>query len=122
MLRNDWSVDKGIRPAGLQEKCFYCRAEKGTQHRDGCTMRVRTVVVRATFEYIRKVPENWDAHLIEFHLNESSSCADNILADISEQAERRRGCACGMQKGTYLREATEEDEENFKTFVKDAES
>lgn len=121
MLRNDWPVDKGIRPAGSQENCFYCGAEKGTQHRDGCTMRVRTVVVRVSFDYIREVPEDWDTHLIEFHLNESSSCADNILAEIDSQSERR-GCACGMQEAKYLREATSEDEENFKCFVKDSES
>lgn len=111
MLRNEWPVDKGIRPAGSQEACFYCHAAKGDQHRDGCTMRVRTVVVRVFFEYIRTVPEH----------NESSSCAGNILADLESQADAR-GCACGMQEGTFLREATAEDEENFKKFVKDAES
>jgi hypothetical protein len=119
--RNDWPVDKGLRPAGDGKHCFYCGAEKGAQHRDGCNMRVRSVVVKVTFEYVRLVPEDWDAHMIEFHLNESSSCADNIIEEISELAERR-GCACGLQDAAYVRDASDEDEENCKTFVKDAES
>ena len=121
MHRNNWPVDKGIRPAGSPEHCFYCGAAKGTEHRDKCTMRTRTVVVRISFDLCMAVPEDWDTHMVEFHMNESSSCADNRLEDILEQAERV-GCSCGFAEGKYLREATAEDEENFKFSVKDQES
>lgn len=121
MLRNNWPVDKGIRPAGAQDRCFYCGALKGEEHRDKCTMRTRTVVVAITYELCMAVPEDWDTHMVEFHMNESSSCADNRLDDILKQAERM-GCTCGSAEGKYLREATEEDEERFQFRVSERES
>lgn len=121
MLRNDWPVQDGIRPAGKQDRCFYCDADKGAQHRDKCVMRSRTVVVKITYELCIDVPEDWDTHHIEFHLNESSSCGDNRLDDLVKQAERV-GCSCHFGEGQYVREATVEDEERFQKFVKDCQS
>ena len=38
-------------------------------------------------------PEEWDDEMIEFHLNESSYCCNNIIRDISEYTEKN-GCIC----------------------------
>lgn len=122
MKRHTWKVDlHSTRPAGKPDECFYCQAKIGDDHRKGCVIRSRTVMVRVSFDLIREVPEDWEASMVEFHMNESSSCADNLIEEISTQAERL-GCACGVTEGVFLREATEEDEETFKRKIADAEA
>lgn len=113
MNRNDWPVgDHGIRPAGDQQKCFYCDAAKGAQHRMGCVIRERTVVVRTIVEHVISVPEDWERPMIEF--TEGSSCSDNritALRDLVRRLDEAERCTCGMVSIEYVREATEEDEE-----------
>jgi hypothetical protein len=122
MKRRVWKVDTdSVRPAGKPDECFYCNAKLGEDHRKGCVMRSRTVMVEIKATLILSVPEDWDASMIEFDMNDSSSCFDNLLNRAQEQAERV-GCSCGFGEGTFLREATEEDEAEFKMKVADAES
>lgn len=113
MQRNDWPVgDHGIRPAGDQQKCFYCDAAKGAQHRMGCVIRERTVVVRTIVEHVIAVPEAWERSTIEF--TEGSSCSDNhitALMDLVRRLDAAEGCTCGIVAIEYVREATAEDEE-----------
>lgn len=114
MNRNDWPVgDHGIRPAGDQQKCFYCGAAKGAQHRMGCVIRNRTVVVRTIVEHVIAVPEDWQRETIEF--TEGSSCSDNHITTLRDLVRRLDAddigrCTCGMVSIEYVREATEEDE------------
>jgi len=122
MKRHSWKVDSySTRPAGKPDECFYCNAKIGLDHKVGCVIRCRTVMVRVSFDIIRTVPEDWEASMVEFHMNESSSCKDNLLDEIEKQAERL-GCACGFGEGVFLREATEEDEEDYKLKIVDAEA
>lgn len=113
MNRNDWPVgDHGIRPAGDQQKCFYCDGAKGAQHRIGCVIRNRTVVVRTIVEHVITVPEDWERSTIEF--TEGSSCSDNHINTLRALVRRLDDadlCTCGMVSIEYVREATEEDEE-----------
>lgn len=114
MRRENWKVIEGDnRPAGAPDRCFYCGVPHGGQHKEGCVIRTRTVVVRATFEYTVDVPEDWDQEMIEFQRNEGSWCADNgigELNDLSERLDKAGACACAAISYEYVREATEEDE------------
>jgi hypothetical protein len=55
---------------------------------------VKTVRVRLTAEYDVTVPAHWDADKIEFHRNESSWCADNLVSEIETLQEQSPGCLC----------------------------
>lgn len=119
MLRNDWPVEEhGVRPAGKPDECFYCQAAKGTQHRKGCVIRSRTVVVRTIVEHTIDVPEDWDRSIIEF--TDGSSCSNNHIQKLNELVDRLNvadRCTCGMLSVEYVRDATEDDEEHSALFV-----
>lgn len=115
MKRKDWTVlPTDARPAGSPDECFYCRVKVGGQHTATCVARQRTVVIRATIEYVVTVPECWAPDDIEFYRNESSVCANSSreeLARLFEYAERDdTPCMCDRVGYEYVREATEEDE------------
>jgi hypothetical protein len=63
-------------------------------------------------DLVVSAPQKWDQRMIEFHYNDSSWCADNIVEEIHRTvAARQEGyCAlCGVTSITYLGEATLED-------------
>lgn len=116
MTRDNWEVkEEGIRPAGSDNNCFYCGEEKGNTHKPECVIRKRTIVMEMKVEIVMEVPEHWDEEMCNFHKNESSWCASNILDDLKKLDEK--GCLCGITKFTYLREATKEDEEEQNIFI-----
>jgi hypothetical protein len=122
MKRHMWIADTySARPAGRPDECFYCNVKLGQEHRKGCVVRVRTVMVEIKATMIMDVPEDWEESMVEFHMNESSSCADNLLRKLSDQAERV-GCSCSFVEGRFLREATDEDEAEYKLKVTDEQS
>lgn len=122
MKRHTWKVDTySTRPAGKPDECFYCNVKLGGEHKQGCVIRTRTVMVRVSFDLIREVPEDWAESMVEFHMNESSSCKDNLIEKISDQAERL-GCSCGFGEASFVREATAEDEEAYALKIDDAEA
>lgn len=109
--QSDWPVvADNVRPARQDGTCFYCQAALGSQHRADCVIRTKTVVVEVTFRYICKMPESWSSDTIEFHMNDSSSCANNLANDIAELAKDEGRCLCGHTTGKFIREATAEDE------------
>ncbi len=119
MKRKDWEVkDYGRRPAGPSDECFYCHEPRGRQHKPACVIRKKTVIIKIEIEMLRSVPEDWDKKAIEFKLNESSWCADTIIADLTKQSDRTE-CLCHHFKGQYIREATEEDEKTFNFTVQE---
>ena len=40
-------------------------------------------------------PSDWDDEMIEFHLNESSWCCDNLI-DLLKDYSEKHGCICGI--------------------------
>ena len=55
----------------------------------------REVRLKVTFEVDYEVPADWDDDMILFHVNESSSCMDNLLALRLEQSKAKDGfCTC----------------------------
>lgn len=112
MTRKDWTVDEySVRPAGKPDECYYCGAKVGEQHKSNCVIREKTIVTRMTIDFVDSVPENWDKDVIDFHYNDSSWCASNILNRLEERNNFR--CLCDVASFEYLRDATEEDEEKW---------
>ena len=109
--------EHGPRPAGKPDQCFYCRAPMGSDHALDCVLRVKTVVIRATFEMVIAVPDEWDEETINFCRNEGSWCVDNLVDHMADFIERSRegdgGCFCGSTKIQYLRDATRPDMDNL---------
>ncbi len=124
MKRENWTVGaEGIRPSGDSEKCFYCKSPVGGEHKPGCVIRSRTVVVRTIVEHVIDVPEDWHKDLIEF--TEGSMCSRAYIDDLTELNERiskSDHCPCEMVTREYVREADEEDEKESVLFVKELKS
>lgn len=122
MKRTNWPVeDFGIRPAGPSDKCFYCGELKGAVHKEGCVIRSRTVLVKATIEYLIEIPEDWDTDQIEFHRNEGNWCSNNLINEL-QSLEDKGVDFCNHSYFEFVREATVEDEHDFCTSVNDIES
>lgn len=51
--------------------------------------------VRIVINLPMEFPEEWDNEMIEFHLNESSYCCNNIIRDLGEYTEKN-GCICSI--------------------------
>ena len=49
--------------------------------------------IRIVINLPMEFPEEWDNEMIEFHLNESSYCCNNIIRDLGEYTEKN-GCIC----------------------------
>lgn len=104
------------RPARQDGTCFYCREPMGGQHKPECVIVAKSVVLQMTIDVIVDVPRHWDASTIEFKYEGSSWCADNLLRELGEWADRddRDGeselvCSCSVARFTLLRDATEDD-------------
>lgn len=116
MRRDSWLVTKDLIQQEKDGSCMYCHASRGKEHKKGCVLRERTVVVDVTMRLVRKVPEDWDPHLIEFQWNEGSTCWDSILKDLEEHSERC-GCLCAVSKMKYVDEAGPGDEEYCRMYI-----
>lgn len=107
------TADHGPRPAGKPDECFYCHEKVGGDHKDDCVLFQKLVVVEVKFTYIRTAPAGFTDQDIEFGMNESSSCADNMLAELNrlypKDDEFAVHCLCGHAEGRVLRDATVED-------------
>lgn len=93
--------DDGIRPAGKPDVCFYCHRKVGEEHKKDCVCLYRKVKVKYTYEIEIEVPHFWGKHEIEFHRNESSSCADNTINELEIFAENNN-CLCNFFKAEVL--------------------
>ena len=58
-------------------------------------------IIRITIDLPMKFPTDWDDNLIEFHLNESSWCFDNLI-DQLEQYSEEHGCICKICSAKVL--------------------
>lgn len=111
-IKNQVVKPDDVRPARPDGTCFYCRASLGEEHKSDCVLREKTVVVDVTMRLVRRVPEHWDVSNIEYELNESSWCADNIVSEIKSVITEER-CLCDRFSAKFIREATEEDEGRY---------
>jgi hypothetical protein len=93
-----------MRPASLEEMCFYCHQPIGQEHKESCVLIKKKVKVRMTVEYIISVPNEWDKDQIEFHRNDSTWCADNAIKELEEFS--KGGCLCQYTNFEYLGDET----------------
>ena len=119
MKKTEWIVGKeGVRPAGSPNHCFYCGCKVGTMHKTGCVIVKKTILMEMKVEILVTVPEDWDKDMCEFHKNESSWWASNIIETLKEIDEvDPNGCVCWATKFKFIREATKDDEENYGIYV-----
>ena len=100
------------RPVRRDGTCFYCNRPIGQAHKPGCVILQRTIVVEATIKCVVSIPRDWDQQMIQFHFNEGSWCADNMMRWMGdwEQAKGDEGlCSCAAVAVEYIREATPAD-------------
>ena len=48
-------------------------------------------------------PADWDDEMIEFYLNESSWCCDNLI-DLLEEYSKENGCICSICEAKVFKE------------------
>jgi hypothetical protein len=60
---------------------------------------MRKVRLKVTFTMDYECPADWDDDLLLFHVNESSSCMDNLLAMRLEQSKANGGGFCTCSEG-----------------------
>ena len=97
---------------GYLDECYICHVPVGEEHKQGCVFRERSVIIEVKFNLLVFKPEDWDIDMIEFHYNESSHCKSNFIEEL-QQLEDRVNCLCPFGEVTFIREATEEDEEDY---------
>lgn len=88
---------------GHRTTCFYCGEPEGKPHKFKCVCNTRTIKVRYSWETEREVPAFWEDHTIDYHMNESSWCADNALEElIKKYADDHGPCSCGAFSAEIL--------------------
>lgn len=99
--------DDGIRPAGPQDQCLYCRQKIGQRHGSECVC-VHCINLYDVLEDGVKVgtwqhadPYYWTFENCEFNKNMGSWCCDNALdfiewsdAEAKERAKKRCVASC----------------------------
>jgi hypothetical protein len=65
---------------------------------------VKSYKIRVTFEIVNEYPDHWTPEMVEFHCNESSSCADNLLQDRLDQVKKGDACSCASSRAEVLGE------------------
>lgn len=99
---------KAMRPASCLKQCFYCQQHIGEVHKKDCVLIKKKVKVTMNVEMEIEIdePAGWDASQIEFHLNESSWCVDNVLEDL-EKMIKEEGCLCRKAHFTNVEDISE---------------
>lgn len=116
MKKESWPVTKKhLSLIGNTEKCTYCNSKENEEHDMDCVQRKRTVIIEMKINIAIEVPEHWGEEMINFHKNESSWCADNILDDL-KRMRRYDGCLCSQAEFKYINEASESEHNHYKLF------
>ncbi len=99
-------TESAMRPASDKKACFYYQQEIGVPHKPDCVLVQRKVKIRMTVEYVVNVPAGWTKDEIEFHRNESSWCADNVIDELSETAKEHE-CLCNCVQFEHVEDVGE---------------
>lgn len=92
-----------MRPASNVCQCFYCKQPLGAEHKPDCVLIKKRVIVRVTIDYEIEVPADWDKSMVEFHRNEGSWCADNMIEEL--QALTAERCLCNRAHFEFVGDA-----------------
>lgn len=99
-------TEEAMRPGLPMTVCFYCKKPVGSKHKNDCVLVSKRMKMRAVVDFTMVVPASWDKGQIEFHCNESSWCANNVLDDMQKHADRF-GCLCSCATITALSPVSE---------------
>jgi hypothetical protein len=83
--------------------CFYCQEKIGTPHKWECVIPQKWVLVRMTADIPMEMPRSWTKDDIEFKLNESSWCANNIVDDLQTLVDNGLDL-CNITEFEYIRD------------------
>jgi hypothetical protein len=95
-----------MRPASLKQQCFYCQERIGATHKDDCVLIRKDVVVKFEIEIPVRVPAFWTEEQVEFHRNQGTWCASNVLDEL-EKIEKDNGCLCQQAEFSFVKETSE---------------
>jgi hypothetical protein len=95
-------TEQAQRPADPDGRCYYCKQPIGSSHLSTCVLMKKTVKVRMTIEYDTDVPACWNADDVQFWLNESSFCVNDVLDEL--QANNDQACLCGRTKLEFVQQ------------------
>lgn len=65
--------------------------------------KYKNVKIEMIAEIDYEVPSDWNKDMIEFHLNGSGWCCDNIINEL-KKVSKRDGCICGITKFKYIKD------------------
>lgn len=99
-------TEKSKRPASSKEQCFYCGSLIGENHKQGCVLIIKKVLVKATIEYEIEVPSNWKRSNVEYSRNEGTWCSSNIIDELIKLSEDH--CLCNKVVYKYVKDCGEE--------------
>lgn len=108
--------ENGPRPAGKPTECFYCHRSLGGEHAMDCVCFSKVVMVKVEMTIPMVVPAHWGPHEVDFHMNDRSWCANNIVKDLQRMQEADEGhcrCLCADFHGDFVRDATDYDLEGY---------
>jgi hypothetical protein len=112
MKKDNWLVDINSTKFGEKpDECFYCKQKIGMRHKYKCIIPQKTVVVDFTVRVVVEVPHFYEKYNIEHKYNDGTWCADNLVDMIDKKGE---DCLCNHTTAKYIREATKQDEDNWK--------
>ena len=98
-------TSEAMHPGSSKKQCLYCQRIIGAYHKSDCVLIRKRVKVRATVEYEIVVPFFWDKSNIEFHRNDGSWCANNMIDELEELG--KGDCLCGLVHFEYLEDASD---------------
>ncbi len=87
---------KAQRPRRMNGTCFYCDQAIGLPHKPNCVLISKKVEITVKvggaeyghtpiqFNYEVSVPADWEKGMIEFHRNDGSWCASNMIGELLE--------------------------------------
>lgn len=52
-------------------------------------------IISITIDLPMEFPEDWDDDMIEWHLNESTYCCDNLINELQKYS-KENGCICNI--------------------------
>lgn len=102
---SDWPLvdpkDDGIRPAGPQDACLYCKQKIGNPHRSDCVIVQKRVRLRYCFVVDVSMPHAWTPKEILAHRNQGTWCADNAIEEL-EALISDKSCLCDRFKAEFV--------------------
>lgn len=111
--KNTWVVTKeDVRPARPDGTCFYCGSPVGSRHKNSCVIPKKSVIIDFTIRLPVLVPVSWDKKDVNFHYNESSWCADNLLSMIVDWQNKTGRCLCNLLDANYIQDASGAEDEH----------